>query len=142
MADTSTAAKGTFLLRLALGVMFLAHGFYLKVLTFTVPGTVKYFLALGFPEIVAYLVIFGEIAGGIALVLGIYTRAAAVLLIPIMLGAATQHVPNGWLFSNPGGGWEFPAFWAIALVVQAMLGGGARQLDIEGVTDRFDGKFS
>ena len=46
-------------------------------------------------------------------------------LLPIMLGAAVQHAGNGWLFSAAGGGWEFPAFWAVALLVQAGLGAGA-----------------
>jgi hypothetical protein len=42
-----------------------------------------------------------------------------------MLGAAVQHAGNGWLFTAPGGGWEFPAFLAAALLVQAGLGAGA-----------------
>jgi hypothetical protein len=44
---------------------------------------------------------------------------------PILIGATLQHVGNGWLFSAKGGGWEFPAFWAVLLVVQALLGDGA-----------------
>ncbi len=45
--------------------------------------------------------------------------------MPILLGAI--YAPHGaaGFFSNQGGGWEFPAFWAVALVVQALLGDGA-----------------
>ena len=54
----------------------------------------------------------------------------ALALIPLMLGAAWfGHGSAGFVFSNPGGGWEFPAFWTVALAVQALLGGGAYALD-------------
>jgi putative oxidoreductase len=49
--------------------------------------------------------------------------------VPLLLGAAQQHVTNGWLLSAPGGGFEFPVFWAVALVVQALLGSGPYALD-------------
>ncbi|GEK73411.1 MULTISPECIES: DoxX family protein [Halomonas] len=111
------------LLRLSLGVMALAHGL-LKVLVFTVPGTVGYFESLGLPGEFAYLTILAEIGGGAALLLGVYTRWVALAMIPTLLGATWVHSGNGWMFSNEGGGWEFPLFWAIALLAQAGLGGG------------------
>ncbi len=111
------------LLRLSLGVMALAHGL-LKVFVFTVPGTVGYFESLGLPGVFAYLTILAEIGGGGALLLGVYTRWVSLALIPTLLGATWVHAGNGWLFSNEGGGWEFPLFWAVALLVQAGLGGG------------------
>ncbi|WP_083000462.1 DoxX family protein [Halomonas sp. GT] len=114
----------TALLRISLGVMALAHGL-LKVFVFTLPGTVGYFESLGLPGVLAYFTIAAEIGGGLALLLGIYTRWISLALVPVLLGAATVHVGNGWLFSNAGGGWEFPIFWTIALVVQAGLGGGS-----------------
>jgi putative oxidoreductase len=97
----------------------------LKVFTFTIPGTVAYFQSVGYPGFFAYLVIAGEIGGGLALLLGIWTRPISLLLLPIMIGATLQHVGGGWLFTNQGGGWEFPVFWTAALVVQALLGDGA-----------------
>ena len=45
--------------------------------------------------------------------------------MPVLLGATWAHSGNGWLFTSPNGGWEYPAFWTIALVVQALLGDGA-----------------
>ena len=69
--------------------------------------------------------IAAEVGGGLALVLGLYTRWVSLALVPVLLGAAWVHLGNGWVFSNPGGGWEFPVFWAVALLVQAGLGSGS-----------------
>jgi len=125
MIDNRTAPYAALLLRLSLGIMLLAHGLLLKVFIFSVPGTVGFFESIGYPGFFAYLVILGEIGGGIALILGVWTRAISLLLLPILIGATLQHAGNGWLFSASGGGWEFPAFWTVALIVQALLGGGA-----------------
>jgi putative oxidoreductase len=43
-----------------------------------------------------------------------------------MLGTIVlEHGKNGWLFTNKGGGWEYPAFWIVGLLVLAALGDGA-----------------
>lgn len=125
MIDTHTAPYAALLLRVSLGAVLLAHGLVLKVLTFAVPGTVGYFESIGYPGYFAYFVIIGEIGGGLALILGVWTRAIAILLLPIMIGATLQHVGNGWVFSAPKGGWEFPVFLTAMLVVQSLLGDGA-----------------
>ncbi|XQU08887.1 DoxX family protein [Halomonas sp. LY9] len=114
----------TALLRISLGVMALAHGL-LKVFVFTLPGTVGYFESLGLPGFVAYLTIAAEVGGGLALLFGVYTSWVSLALVPVLLGAAWVHLGNGWMFSNAGGGWEFPVFWAVALLVQAGLGSGS-----------------
>ena len=116
--------KGTVLLRLSLGVILLAHG-WLKVDVFTIDGTVAFFESLGLPPVAAYLTIAGEILGGLALILGIYTKLAAFLAIPIMAGALWVHSGNGWLFSAEGGGWEFPALLVVLSVVVFLKGSGA-----------------
>ncbi len=125
MSDTQKSDLALLLLRVSLGIMLLAHGFVLKVLTFTPAGTAQFFASIGYPAFLAYLVILGEILGGLALIAGVFTRLASVLLIPILVGATLMHLDNGWLFSAPKGGWEFPAFWTVTLVVQALLGPGA-----------------
>lgn len=125
MIDTRTAPYAALVLRVSLGLLFLAHGLLLKVFTFTIPGTVGFFESIGYPGFFAYLVILGEIGGGLALILGVQTRAIALALLPIMIGATVQHMGNGWLFSAPNGGWEFPALWTVLLFVQALLGDGA-----------------
>ncbi|HIC79783.1 MAG TPA: DoxX family protein [Kiloniellaceae bacterium] len=130
MIDTRTAPYAALTLRVALGVMFLAHSLYLKVFVFTVPGTVGFFESLGLPAIAAYMTIFAEIAGGIALILGIQTRLVSVALLPVLLGATWVHAGNGWLFSAEGGGWEYPVFLAAAAVVQALLGDGAHAVKL------------
>ncbi|WP_338515707.1 DoxX family protein [Erwinia aphidicola] len=80
---------------------------------------------MGLPAGLAYLTMAVELIGAIALILGIYTRVVAVLLIPVLLGAiVTVHGPAGFFFTNPNGGWEFPAFWIIGLLVLALTGDG------------------
>ena len=128
MNDTRNAAYAALLLRVSLGILFLAHGL-MKIFAFTVPGTVQYFQSIGYPGFFAYLVILGEVGGGFLLILGAWTRVVALALVPILVGATLQHAGNGWVFSGPGGGWEFPAFWTVCLLVQALLGAGAFALD-------------
>jgi putative oxidoreductase len=113
------------LLRLSLAVMFFAHA-WLKIRVFTIPGTVKYFESLGVPGLLAYLTIAAELGGGLLLLLGIGTRWVALALIPLILGTIVLvHGKNGWLFTNKDGGWEYPAFWIVGLLVLAALGDGA-----------------
>lgn len=122
--QTRTGMIGATVLRIGLGILFLAHA-GLKILIFTPPGTAKFFESVGVPGFLAHLVIAAESLGGLALLLGIYPRIVALALIPILLGAiATVHGGAGFFFTNPKGGWEFPAFWVLALVVQALIGDG------------------
>lgn len=127
MNDQQRIAYAALTLRLSLGVMLLAHGL-MKVLVFTLPGTAQFFGSLGFPGWLAYVVVALEIGGGILLLLGVATRITALAMIPIMLGAMSVHWANGWVFSAPNGGWEYPALLAILMVVQALLGPGAYAL--------------
>lgn len=120
---------GITLLRVTFGVILFAHGYLLKVGTFTIAGTVGFFESLGLPAIVAYLTIGGEILAGLALIAGFLTRLAAWLTLPIMLGATWVHLGNGWLFSAPNGGWEFPALLAVMSVTVGLLGAGAFAMD-------------
>ena len=113
------------LLRVSMGVLFLAHGLLLKVFTFGPAGTAGYFESIGYPAALAYAVILAEIVGGVMLIVGAYVRVVSLALVPVLIGATLQHLPAGWVFSNQGGGWEFPAFWTVALLVQALLGAGA-----------------
>jgi putative oxidoreductase len=127
--ERTTTPYAALLLRLSLGVMFLAHGAVLKLGTFGLAGTMGYFGSIGYPPVFGAIVAFAEIAGGLALVAGVWVRAVSLLFLPILLGALLQHLPNGWVFTSQGGGWEFPAFWTVALLVQAGLGAGAFALD-------------
>ena len=125
MIDAKTAPYGALVLRVCLGVMFLVHSLYLKLVVFTLPGTVKFFESLGLPGAAAHATVAVEAIGGLMLILGVKTRYAAIALMPVLLGASWVHWKNGWLFTNSGGGWEYPVFLAAATVVQALVGNGA-----------------
>ncbi len=126
MSNPSAAAYGTALLRISLGIMFLAHSVLLKLLTYGLAGTVGFFESVGLPGSLAHLTIAAELLGGMLLILGIRTRAVALALTPFLAGAIVfVHLPNGWVFTAPGGGWEYPAFLLVALFAQALLGEGA-----------------
>ncbi len=129
MTHHSPADFAALVLRVSSGALFLAHGL-LKVMVFTVPGTVGFFESLGLPAIFAYLTIAAEIGGGLALILGVAVRLVSLALIPVLLGAAWVHAGNGWQFSAAGGGWEFPVFWAAVQAAIALLGAGAFALRI------------
>jgi len=122
MIENRTAPYAALVLRLSLGAMFVAHAL-LKLVVFTLPGTAQFFQSMGLPGPLAYAVFAAELAGGLLLIAGVGTRAVSVLL-----GATWAHAGNGWLFSAPGGGWEYPAFLTVAAVVQALLGNGAYAL--------------
>lgn len=130
MLDSRTqTAYAALLLRVSLGIMFVAHA-GLKLFVFTLPGTVQFFESIGYPGFFAYIVTFAELFGGIALIVGFQVRAVSLAFVPILIGATLQHAGNGWMFASQGGGWEFPAFWTVALLVQALLGAGAFALKI------------
>lgn len=116
---------GIALLRISLGVVFIAHSAFLKVFIFTMPGTVSFFGGLGLPGWFAYGVLAVETVGGILLVLGVQARWAALALLPIALGATWAHWGNGWMFAFTDGGWEYPAYLSVLCIAQFLLGDGA-----------------
>ena len=128
MTESRNAAYAALVLRLSLGVMFLAHSVILKFFVFSLAGTAGYFESLGLPAFFAYAVFAAEAIGGVLLILGIQTRWVALALIPVLAGAVWVHAGNGWVFSNAGGGWEYPALLIVLSAVQALLGDGAYAL--------------
>lgn len=115
---------GIALLRVSLGTVFAAHG-WLKLAVFGIDGTVGYFATLGLPGVLAYAVIAAELAGGLALLLGVATRPVAALLAAIGFGAILGHAGNGWVFSNAGGGWEYPLLLGAITLALVATGPGA-----------------
>jgi putative oxidoreductase len=121
------AGYAALLLRVALGTMAIAHAL-LKYFVFTLPGTAQFFASLGLPGFLGYAVFAAELVGGVLLILGVRVRTVALALVPVLIGATWAHAGNGWLFTGKGGGWEYPAFWTVSLIVQALLGEGALAL--------------
>lgn len=124
MIDPRTGPWAVFVLRVALGIMFLTHSIVLKVGQLTLPGTAEVFVSLGLPGGLAYVVCGVEIFGGMLLVMGVQSRWVALGMIPILIGATWAHWDHGWLFLNDGGGWEYPFYLAVLAMAQALLGDG------------------
>jgi putative oxidoreductase len=128
----------TFVVRVALGVIFFAHGAQ-KVLGWFggngLKNTVRYFVSTGLPPLIAYLVCFFEFLGGIGLILGLLTRPSALAIIIVMVGAiAKVHWQHGFFLNwsqTPGKGHGYEANLALlAMAVACLLaGGGAWSLD-------------
>jgi putative oxidoreductase len=123
--DVAPQALGIALLRVALGVMFLAHSVVLKLFTYGLAGTAQFFAGVGFPAWLAYVTFYAEAVGGLMLLLGIASRYAALALSPILVGAFFVHLGNGWVFTASNGGWEYPAYLFVLCVAQVLLGDGA-----------------
>ena len=127
--DPRSGPGAALLLRLALGVMFLAHGLVLKFLTYGLAGTAAFFVQVGLPGWLAYVTAIVEVAGGVLLILGVQARWVALALSPILLGALIWvHAANGWVFTAPNGGWEYPAYLFVLCVAQLLLGDGPAAL--------------
>ncbi|WP_105405493.1 DoxX family protein [Neorhizobium sp. T7_12] len=129
MTQEQLTDYGATLLRVSLGVMYLAHSIALKLFTFGLAGTAGYFESIGLPGWLAYGTFAAEAVGGTMLVLGIYARWVAVALIPALLGAIIwAHGGNGWVFNAPNGGWEYPLYLIVLSIAQFLLGDGRHAL--------------
>lgn len=125
MTDHRLAPYAAFVLRVALGVMFLSHSIVLKLFVMTLPGNAAFFESIGLPGWFGHAVFAAELAGGTLLVLGVQARWVALALTPILAGAVWVHSGNGWMFGYPNGGWEYPLYLTVLALAQALLGDGA-----------------
>lgn len=124
MTQTALNEIAAFLLRVALGIMFLAHSLLLKLFVFTLPGTAQFFVTIGLPGWLAYVIFTAEAIAGVLLILGVQTRWVALATVPVLAGATWAHWGNGWMFGYPNGGWEYPAYLTVLAIVQGLVGGG------------------
>jgi putative oxidoreductase len=141
MNDARYTNYGIALLRISLGVMFIAHSVVLKYFTYSLAGTAQFFESLGLPGPLAYVVFGMEAVGGILLVLGVRTREVSAALTPVLVGALWVHSGNGWVFSSANGGWEYPLYLIVLSAAQVLLGDGAfalsrRQAPVHGAIAR------
>lgn len=133
-ANTHYPASASLLLRVALASMWISHGLILKLLTFGVAGLAAWLVSIGLPGGLALPLIIAESVGGLLILLGWHGRWVSLALLPILLGALLVHAGNGWVFSNPNGGWEYPLFLALMSLVHLLLGDGQWAVKPEGVT--------
>lgn len=124
MTQTALNEIAAFLLRVALGTMFLAHSLLLKLFVFTLPGTAQFFVTIGLPGWLAYVIFTAEAIAGVLLILGVQTRWVALAMVPVLAGATWAHWGNGWMFGYPNGGWEYPAYLTVLAIVQGLVGDG------------------
>jgi len=115
-----TAPYGALILRIALGTMYVAHAL-LKLFVFTLPGTAQFFASVGLPGPLGYSVFAAELVGGVLLIAGWRARAVSLALAPVLIGATWVHAGNGWVFTSPNGGWEYPVFLLAASVALALM---------------------
>jgi len=117
-------ALAAFLLRVALGAMWLTHAVVLKLMTFGLPNLAAWMDSQGFSPRLAGPLVVAEIAGGALILLGWHGRWASLALQPILIGALVIHAGNGWVFTAPNGGWEYPVFLMAMSIVHFLLGDG------------------
>ncbi|TVP58300.1 MAG: DoxX family protein [Halomonadaceae bacterium] len=129
MDATKLNDYGALLLRVSVGVVLIAHSLYLKLVVFTLPGTAQFFESIGLWGWLAYAVFIIEGITGVMMVLGYQVRVAALVVIPVLIGATWAHIGNGWLFTAEGGGWEYPLFLTATAGCVALFGEGAHALD-------------
>jgi len=121
--DNKYGATGIMLLRVALGIMWIAHAL-LKWFVFTIPGFAGWLDSQGLPVSMAWPVFLMELIGGIMILLGFYGRYVSAILVPIMFVALSTHFANGWIHTSEGGGWEYPMFLIIASIAHVLIGDG------------------
>lgn len=126
-ADSRAIAAGATLLRLTLGAMWVSHAWF-KISAFGVAGFAGWLDSLGLPGFMAGPVVALELIGGVLILAGLYARYVSIALLPVLAVATWVHIPNGMIFSNANGGWEYPVFLMIASVVHALIGDGALAL--------------
>jgi putative oxidoreductase len=112
------------LLRVTLGVMFLAHLYWkFEILPGGVHTWWSGLLKSGYPWFVPWYTISAEFAGALLLILGIYTRWISLYALPLMIGASQFWlVRKGFYFTTAGA--ELPLVWSVMLILQALLGDG------------------
>jgi putative oxidoreductase len=121
--DARAVHAGATVLRVALGAMWVSHAWF-KISAFGVAGFAGWLDSLGLPGFMAGPVIALELVGGLLILTGVYARYVSVALLPVLLVATWVHLPNGLIFSNANGGWEYPVFLMVASVVHALIGDG------------------
>jgi putative oxidoreductase len=121
--DRVYAPYGLFVLRVAVGFDWIVHAF-LKISR----GMYTHEALLaknGITPLLAWPTFSVEVVGGVAILLGWYTRQWATFLQVFLAVVVWIKWPVGWGYSNTGGGWEYPLFWLVAQAALVLAGSGA-----------------
>ena len=123
-SQSSSADTGRLVLRVVLGVLILLHGIA------KLPGPPEFIVGMvtkaGLPSVLAYGVYIGEILAPVLLILGVWTRLAAVVVaINMIVAVALVHVPELFSMGKQGGyALELQALFLFTAVAVALLGAG------------------
>jgi putative oxidoreductase len=123
-----TQQLGIAILRIVVGIVFTVHGAQ-KLFDFGFGGVTHMFQSIGipWPHIAAIVVTLVEFGGGIALILGLFTRYAAILLaVNMCVAVGKVHLHKGFFVSK--GGYEFALTLLAACVALALAGPGSPAL--------------
>ena len=125
---------GATVLRLFLGVTFVMHA-YLAFVIYTPAGAAAFNAKMGIPlpEVAAWFTILAHGLGGLMMILGLWTRWAALANLPVMLGALVfVHLSQGYFLKGvlvgsapQAAGYEYVLLIVGATLAQVLLGGGA-----------------
>jgi putative oxidoreductase len=132
VSDVDSINLALLVFRMAVGAVMLAHGLNHIYGGGKIAGTARWFESLGMrPGIVhAWLASLTEVAGGIALILGLLTPLGGAAVIGVMLVAwITNHRGNGFFIFRPGEGWEYVMTLTFCGLALAVLGPGEWSLD-------------
>ena len=116
------------ILRLALGAVFIAHGGQ-KLFVYGLEGVTDSFGKMGVPaaSVMGPVVAFVELLGGVAIVLGLLARLAALGIACVMIGAiALVHLPNGFFLPQ---GIEFTLVLLASALALVLTGAGRYSID-------------
>lgn len=127
---TSASEVGYALVRVVIGIIMIMHG-WPKMMVAGVDRVATNFgnnYGLPMPTFMAYAAIFLEVAGGFALVIGLFTRFfASALAIELLIAMFAAHWAKG--FSVGQGGYEYVLFLGIVMFFIALRGGGMYSAD-------------
>ena len=132
MSDLDAMNLALLVLRAGIGAVMLAHGLNHIFGGGRIAGTGRWFESLGMrPGVLhAWLASLSEVAGGVALILGLLTPFGGAAIVGVMLVAiVTNHRGNGFFIFRPGEGWEYVMTLTITGFALAILGPGDWSLD-------------
>ena len=128
---------GATVLRIVLGVIFVLHG-YLGLFVLDPAGAAAFITLMGIPvgELLAWYLILAHVIGGLMMIVGLWTRWAALANVPVLLvSMLMQHVHHGFFMTTVVAdaaaskprvvGIEYPLLVLAATVALVLLGGGA-----------------